>query len=138
MGSFLFVLCDSLSAGQVHGKSVELTPDKSLVEVNVGTNATLIWRYTVKRNVNYGILWGIREQNSDNIRPDGVLFSQDKDEKAQLRSVPAAYAGRVFITDQASLVITDVRLSDEGRYICEISTTFLTVKKTIQLRIVGR
>ena len=134
-----FFLCVILAGSQVEGKNVQLTPDQPQVEINVGLNATLVWRYKVKANADYTVLWGIRDKNSDNIRqPDGVFFEQIENGAPQLRPVPPEYAGRVFITDQASLVIVNARLSDEGQYICEVATLFTTVKKSIHLRVVGR
>ena len=83
------------------------------------------------------MVWGISDGND--LKSNGILFSQDSHEKRpRMSSVPTAYAGRVHIVDQASLVITNARLSDEGFYTCEIRLLFTTLRKTIELRVVGR
>lgn len=125
----------TLSGSQARDLDLNLATDQQEVEINVGLNATLVWRYSVKDGfaLPYEILWGTSDDGS-NLKE--ILFTQDKNGKPQITSIPPEYVGRVQIVDQASLVITNTKLTDEGWYTCELRSLFLTVKKSIKLRVI--
>lgn len=84
----------------------------------------------------YTILWGTSSGGSSF---GEVLFTKnERQATAQPSSkMPSKYAGRVKIIQQATLFIQRVDLSDEGFYICQINGQFVTLKKEINLIVLG-
>lgn len=103
--------------------------------VNIRQNATLHWSYEISAGESYTVLWG----TSDGSSVKELLFLKNEKQATPKPSstMPAKFAGRVKILQQASLIIQRVDLSDEGSYICELRGEFLTARKTIKLIVIG-
>lgn len=68
-----------------------------------------------------------------------LFYKTQKDAAAKPFSrMPPRYAGRVKILPAATLFIERVDLSDESFYMCEITTPFLTIRKAINLTVIGK
>ena len=107
-----------------------------MVSVNVRQNVTLRWTYEISAGESYAILWGTSSEGTS-IR-DILLKKESAQATAEpVETIPVKYAGRVKIIHQASLFIARVDLSDEGFYICQINGAFVTLRKKINLTVIG-
>lgn len=104
--------------------------------MNVRQNVTLRWTYEISAGETYTILWGTSNEGTS-IRD--ILFKKESAQATAepVRTMPAKYSGRVKIIQQASLFIQRVDLSDEGFYICQINGAFVTLRKKINLTVIG-
>lgn len=101
-----------------------------MITVNVRQNVTLRWTYKVSPGERYTITWGTSAD---------VLFTQQSGQKAQPSpKMPTKYANRVKIVDKASLFIQRVDLSDDGFYNCHIQGDFISLRKDINLMVIGK
>lgn len=128
-----------LSTGFVDSSVLEATikTKKSLIEINVGKTASLEWSYNTGSEPYNAILWG--KGNSKGTNFDVVYFSKTPNQGSPKKSsmLDTAIASRVKIVDGSTLVISDVKLSDEGFYVCEIRAQFLNVVGKIYLKVYG-
>lgn len=113
-----------------------MTASKDVVTVNVRQNVTLRWSYEIAAGESYDIWWGT-SHGGTTIKD--VLFRKSASQAVAQPSsaMPAKYVGRVKIVSQASLFIRRVDLSDEGFYVCQINGDFITLRKKINLTVIG-
>lgn len=108
--------------------------------MNVRQNASLHWTFEIDEGERYRILWATGTvDNAGTLRMKDVLFSKTERQATATPSskMPPRYARRVKILPPATLFIQRVDLSDEGFYICEITTAFRAIRKDINLTVIG-
>lgn len=110
---------------------------KPLIEINVGKTAYLEWSYNTGSESYDAILWGKGDSKGTNL--ETVYFGKIPNQSSpnKTTNLDSAIASRVEIVDGSTLVISDVKLSDEGFYVCEIRAQFLTVAGKIELKVYG-
>ena len=126
-----------ISTGTVNG-DVTINAKKAQLEVNVGKAVSLIWSYNTGGEKYDAILWG--KGDSKGINFDEIYYTKTPRQRSPVLNsdLPVDIISRVKITNGASLVISNAILSDEGYYICEIRTRFVTVKGKIYLKVYGK
>lgn len=133
------MICSLLSAG-VSVRALKLTAAEDKVSVNVRQNASLHWTFHINKGETYRILWATSTVDAAGTpRMKDVLFSKTEKQAIATPSskMPPRYARRVKILPPATLFIQRVDLSDEGFYICEITTAFRAIRKAINLSVIG-
>lgn len=124
-----------ISTGTVDA-SLSIKAKNAQLEVNVGKTTSLMWTYNTGGQPYDAILWGKGDNQGINFQ--AIYYAKTPDEASPKKGdLDSSLSPRVKISGGSSLVISDVKLSDEGFYICEIRTQFVTVKEKIFLRVYG-
>ncbi|XP_020629762.1 uncharacterized protein LOC110066853 [Orbicella faveolata] len=129
-----------LAVSGVSVRALKLTAAEDKVSVNVRQNASLHWTFHINKGETYRILWATSTVDASGTpRMKDVLFSKTEKQATATPSskMPPRYARRVKILPPATLFIQRVDLSDEGFYICEITTAFRAIRKAINLTVIG-
>ncbi|XP_032243017.2 tyrosine-protein phosphatase Lar isoform X2 [Nematostella vectensis] len=106
------------------------------VQANVGQTVSLVWRYDMKGQDYDSLLWGKADEKNNF---QSIFFIKTPAEAMPVlqKSVPPSFLGRIRIKDRATLEITNVQLSDEGNYVCELRTLFMMIKAKINLIVIA-
>ena len=104
--------------------------------MNVRQNATLQWNYDISAGEAYDIYWGT-SSGGTNVKELLFKRNEGQSEAQPSSNMPSKFAGRVKIIKQATLFIQRVDLSDDGSYICQINGQFVTLRKPIELIVIG-
>lgn len=116
------------------------TPDDPTYVLK-GQNATLVWEYHVddKEKELRGIFWSVIHKVTG--RPITMLVETKSGDRTEDGDIPLAYKGRVFIKEQATLVIENVTLDDSTTFSCtldpELGSGLIKAEKLVQLIVTG-
>lgn len=125
-----------ISTGTVYG-TLSIEAEKAELEVNVGNTISLTWKY-VTGGQNYdAILWGKADDLGINFKKIYYFKRPRLAGVNKSASLDQNLASRIRFSGGSSLIISNVQLSDEGYYICEIRTSFITAKEKIYLTVYG-
>lgn len=112
--------------------------------MNVRQDVALNWTLQIKPGEKHRILCGTSTSGLDGSTPTmkETLFVKSRDEDTPRASpeMPQRFAGRVKLSRQSqfiTLLIERVDLSDEGFYMCEVGTLFVTAREKIHLFVIG-
>lgn len=115
------------------------------VSVNVRQDVSLNWTLEIKPGEKLLIVCGTSTSGLEGSTPrlKDVLFVKRKfqDKPQPSDEMPSKFSGRVHMIWQSqtiSLTIKRVDLSDEGFYMCEVSTLFVTAREKISLEVIGK
>lgn len=110
---------------------------KHQMEVNVGKTVSLIWTYNTVGVTYEVIVWGKGDSEAVNFEYKYFGKKPNQGSPSKVSDLDAGIASRVKIVGRSSLVISDAKLSDEGYYMCEITTNNVRVKSNIYLKVYG-
>ena len=126
----------------------EILPAYKDVYVQEGRDAKLVWTYSVtNRNelhLNRAVRWETYIPKFDRSRGENIkgIINEKRDRTREiLRTIPSYLTGRVSIEDPATLVISNVKTTDDNFYECRLSTIFLQnseVSRTIKLTVISK
>lgn len=122
-------------------RAQKLTAVKDKVSVNVRQDVSLNWTLQINSGGKPFILCGTSTDGLDEpLRIKDTLFfkREDQDKPRPYDGMPSKFSGRVNMIWQRqtiSLSIQRVDLSDEGFYMCEVSTLFVTDREKIFLQV---
>ena len=91
-----------------------LTPVNPL-QAQSGANVTLHWDYTGNKPLTLA-QWGTMEDGENNLK---TIIAEQRGNNYVLNL--SNYRGRAFIEGRASLTLIDVKVSDSGRYGCQLT-----------------
>ena len=112
--------------------------------MNVRQDVSLNWTLQINSGGKPFILCGTSTDGLDEpLRIKDTLFVKrgDQDKPRPYDGMPSKFSGRVNMIWQRqtiSLSIQRVDLSDEGFYMCEVSTLFVTAREKIFLQVIGK
>ncbi|XP_031554998.1 receptor-type tyrosine-protein phosphatase F-like isoform X2 [Actinia tenebrosa] len=114
---------------------ITVKADKSLAEVNVGRQVSLVWSYDTDQQPYEAVLWG--KGDSRGINFEDIYFIKTPQQRTPVldTKISPDTASRVKITNRATLVISNAKYTDRGYYICEVRSDFVTLKKKIFLEV---
>ena len=126
-------------------KPTEVPPAYEDVYVQEGRDARLVWTYSVtNRNeldLNRAIRWAtyIPQLTLGGVNRKGLIIEKRDRTRLSLPSIPSYLTGRVSIEDPATLVINNVKTTDDNFYECQLATTALTfVSRLIKLTVISK
>ena len=100
---------------------------------NNGSDAKLVWDYTDPQNKIQYIIYSVLVDGKF-VR----MMVNDSRGVQEHPDIPPSYKGRVKIEGRATLVIKDIKLSDNTEFDCEMWGSFSgSVKSTVQLIVAG-
>ena len=117
------------------------------VYVQEDGDARLVWTYSVtNRNeldLNNAVRWNTFipkfETRSQNRK--GLVFEKQNRTRQYLGTIPSYLTGRISIENRATLVISNVKTTDDNLYECFLTTTVLdpvSVRSLIKLTVIRK
>ena len=118
------------------------------VYVQEGSDAKLVWTYSITTDRNElalanAVTWStfIPQLTSDGSNRRGLIVEKRDGTRQNLGTIPSYLTGRISIEDQATLVISSVKTTDDNFYACQLSTTSLAapvVRSLIRLTVTSK
>ena len=109
-----------------------ISPSYEDVYVREGSDAKLVWTYSITTDRNElalanAVTWStfIPQLTSDGVNRKGLIVEKRDGTRRNLGTIPSYLTGRISIEDQATLVISSVKTTDDNFYACQLSTTSL-------------
>ena len=117
------------------------------VYVQEGSDAKLVWTYSVgstdELQLNRAVRWStfIPQLTSDGANNRGLIVERRDGTRQNLGTIPPYLTGRISIEDPATLVISNVKTTDDNFYQCVLETTSLfnpLVIRLIRLTVISK
>ena len=117
------------------------------VYVQEGSDTKLVWTYSVTNrnelNPNRAVTWSTYIPRHDTMPSNkkGLIVERRDGTRQNLRAIPSYLTGRIGIEDPATLVISNVKTTDDNYYECTLTTTSLdnpTVSRLIKLTVISK
>ena len=117
------------------------------VYVQEGEDAKLMWTYSfTNRNEldsNRAVTWYtfVPQLTSDASNRKGLVLEKGDGTRQNIPSIPSYLTGRISIENPATLVISNVKTTDDNFYECELRTTDLAnaaVSSRIKLTVISK
>ena len=111
------------------------------VYVQEGSDAKLVWTYSVtsrdELHLNRAIRWNtfIPKLTLNASNRKGLIVEKQDETRQKLITIPSHLAGRIRIENQATLVISNVRTTDENYYECALTEAALAPDVTSLIRL---
>ena len=114
------------------------------VYVQEDSDARLVWTYSVtNRNeldLNNAVRWNtfIPKFETGSQNRKGLIFEKRNRTRQYLGTIPSYLTGRISIENRATLVISNVKTTDDNLYECFLTTTVLdpvSVRSLIKLTV---
>ena len=112
------------------------------VYVQEGRDAKLVWTYSVgsrdELNLQRAVVWYITDPSDVSNVKELIVEKRDRARQNSL-TIPSYLTGRIGIEDPATLVISNVKTTDENFYQCELKTSSLEYRRrTIRLTVISK
>ena len=112
------------------------------VYVQEGRDAKLVWTYSVgsrdELNQQRAVVWYITDPSDVSNVKELIVEKRDRARQNSL-TIPLYLTGRISIEDPATLVISNVKTTDENFYQCELKTSSLEYRRrTIRLTVISK
>ena len=117
------------------------------VYVQEDSDARLVWTYLVtNRNeldLNNAVRWNtfIPKFETGSQNRKGLIFEKRNRTRQYLGTIPSYLTGRISIENRATLVISNVKTTDDNLYECFLTTTVLdpvSVRSLIKLTVIRK
>ena len=109
----------------------EIPPAYKDVYVQEGSDAKLVWTYSVTNrdelDKNIAVTWitFVPPFKFDGPSQKGLIVERRDGTRQNLSTIPSYLTGRISIENQATLVISNVKTTDDNFYFCVLTTIFL-------------
>ena len=123
----------------------EIPPAYKDVYVQEGEDAKLVWTYSVSSrdelDLNQAVRWStyMPQLTTDASNRKGLTIEKRNQTRQDFPSIPSYLTGRISIEDPATLVINNVKTTDDNFYECQLKTVSLTiVRSLIKLTVISK
>ena len=117
------------------------------VYIQEGRDAKLVWTYSVTNrnelNLNRAVTWSTYIPRHDTMPSNkkGLIVERRDGTRQNLRAIPSYLTGRISIEDPATLVISNVKTTDDNFYQCLLTKATLVnplVGSWIRLTVISK
>ena len=115
------------------------------VYVQEGEDAKLVWTYSVSNrdelDLNQAVRWStyMPQLTTEASNRKGLTIEKRNQTRQDFPSIPSYLTGRISIEDPATLVINNVKTTDDNFYECQLKTVSLTfVRSLIKLTVISK
>ena len=114
------------------------------VYVQEGRDAKLVWTYSGgsrdELDKDRAVTWWtfIPQLTTDGSNRNGLIVETRNGSRQPFQTIPSYLDGRISIEDQATLVINNVKTTDDNFYQCELATSLAFVKSLIKLTVISK
>ena len=125
----------------------EVPPAYKDVYVQEGSDAKLVWTYSVgsrdELDLNRAVRWStfIPQLTLYALYRRGLINEKRDGTRQNMVIIPLYLTGRISIEDPATLVISNVKTTDDNFYECQLATTSLSnpvVRSRIRLTVISK
>ena len=108
----------------------QVPPEYKDVYVHEGRDAKLVWIYSVTSRDELDQIWAVRWETfipkfdrSNSASRRGMINEKRDGTRQNVGTTPSYLTGRISIEDPATLVIRNVKTTDDNFYLCKLGTS---------------